>query len=675
MLKPLRPPAVPLVTVDPYFSVWSMADRLTDDSTRHWTGASQELCGLAYIDGKAYRFAGPAPAEVPPMRQAELKVGPTQTLYRFHGGGVELSVTFITPLLLDDLDILSRPASYVLLEAASVDCGKHNVTLYIDVTGEWVVNTPDQQVRWNRNQFTGNEPLQVLRIGSQEQPVLEKSGDDLRIDWGYLYMVFRDIAESAGVVAADTVARELFAQTGGIPEQDDTRMPRQVSDERPVMACSMRLGEVGQKPASRLVTLIYDDLYSIEYFRRKLRPYWRRGETETESLIVKAVSEFRLIHGRCSRFDRELVADARKVGGDDYADVVSLAYRQAIAAHKIALGTNGRPMLFSKECFSGACMATVDVTYPSSPIFLLFSTEALRALLDPVFQYAASIQWPHSFAPHDVGLYPVANGQFYGGGPGNLPMQMPVEETGNMLIMVCAMAHLDGNARYAERYWDIITRWAGYLRDNGLDPENQLCTDDFAGHLAHNANLSLKAIIAVACYARLAEMVGKKSVAREHRRAAEGMAAKWMELAADGDHYRLAFDQPNTWSMKYNLVWDRVLGLDLFSPAVADAEIAGYKQRMNAFGVPLDSRETYTKSDWLVWCASLANSESDFRGIVASLRRFLDESPDRVPFSDWYGTTDGKVVGFRARSVVGGIFIKMLMDEELWRKWGERSEK
>ncbi|MGC8862158.1 MAG: glutaminase domain-containing protein, partial [Armatimonadota bacterium] len=501
--RPFRPRAVPLAVVDPYFSVWSTADALTSDVTRHWTGAPMSFCGMARIDGKPYRFAGPVPTEVPPMHQNRLAVGPTRTVYTFEASGVLLTITFVTPLLLDNLDVMSRPVSYVLLDAASGDGHTHDVGLYVDVSAEWVVNTTDQAVRWNRNSFAGNKPLTVLRIGSQDQPVLQKSGDDLRTDWGYLYLVFPDAPGSRGLVTSADAARKAFAQTGALPETDDVRMPRRANDEMPVLACSMNLGAVrSTNQGRRLVTLVYDDLYSVEYFRQKLRAYWRWDGTEIEGLIVKAVEEFEALNGRCARFDQEILEDARKTGGEDYADIVALAYRQAVAAHKLVTASTEPhperrayekfwPLLFSKECSSGGCMSTVDVSYPSSPMFLLFNTDLLRALLEPVFQYSASGKWLHDFAPHDVGLYPQANGQFYGGGPDNLDMQMPVEESANMLIMVCAMAHIDGDAKYARRYWDLLTRWADYLRARGLDPENQLCTDNFAGYLAHNTNLSI----------------------------------------------------------------------------------------------------------------------------------------------------------------------------------------
>src|SRR6185437_14932309 len=128
----------------------------------------------------------------------------------------------------------------------------------------------------------------------------------------------------------------------------------------------------------------------------------------------------------------------------------------------------------------------------------------------------------------------------------------------------------------------------------------------------------------------------------------------------DGDHYRLAFDKPGTWSQKYNLVWDNILGLHLFPVDVSSREIAFYLQHMNRYGLPLDDRATYSKLDWELWTATLADNPTDFRTMVHAVFSFLNDSPDRVPMTDWYDTISAKQVGFQARSVVGGVYIRLL---------------
>ena len=203
--------------------------------------------------------------------------------------------------------------------------------------------------------------------------------------------------------------------------------------------------------------------------------------------------------------------------------------------------------------------------------------------------------------------------------------------------------------------------WANYLVENGLNPDNQLCTDDFAGHFAHNTNLSIKAIMGIASYGKLADMLGKKDIAEKYTAQAKEMAGKWVEMANDGDHFRLTFDQPGTWSQKYNLVWDKILGFNIFDPAVAQKEIAYYLTKQNTYGLPLDNRKTYTKSDWIMWTATLGQrSRKHFQKFIDPLHKCFNESPTRVPMTDWYETTDAKQVGFQARSVVAGYFMKML---------------
>ena len=670
----LRAPATPLVVHDPYFSIWSMGDRLTDSATRHWTGTRQALNGLVRVDAKTYRYLGDADSDIAALEETHREITPTRTIVTMQSPEIELKLTFLTPTFPDDLAVMARPVTYLTWDVKSRDGATHTVALYLDADGNTAVNHPDEKVTWSRAEIQG---MHLLRVGSSKQPVLQDWGDNVRIDWGYFYLGIPS-GEEAKYIAGNQAYRDDFVKTGKIPTEDDLdqpRMPQSRYPSPPALNVVLPLGGVGATIVTRHMLLGYDDVFSVEYMRQRLLPYWRKEFSNFSALMKGAESDYPKIQQRAEQYDADLSRDLRRAGGPDYATIATLAFRQAIAAHKLVQDDAGIPFFMPKENFSNGSISTVDVLYPSSPMFLLLNPKLVEAQLEPVVRYAESSHWKFPFAPHDLGVYPLANGQLYGGGEVSEEDQMPVEESGNMILIFAALAHAENNAAYAQRHWPLLTKWADFLLEKGFDPENQLCTDDFAGHLAHNTNLSIKAIEALAAYAQLADKIGDHPAAAKYGSAAKGMAAKWVKLAADGDHYRLAFDKPGTWSQKYNLVWDVILGLHLFPQEVADKEVAFYKAHMKPYGLPLDNRADYTKLDWTVWSATLATNPQDFRSLVDPIVQFLNKTPERVPMTDWYDTVTAKQVGFQARSVVGGVYIKMLADPVTWSKWANRADK
>ncbi len=805
--RALNPPATPLITIDPYTSIWSFGSQLNADVTRHWTGQSHQLNGLMRVDGQTFRFmgnptfagqtlvpsaqrqayqaryltnkpttdnwvqsdyddsqwatgrgtfgsrdtdptkwttpdiyvrrvveldqvpdgpllvsaiqndnyelfingervakasgvspdyrltptnrkasdvlrkgknviafhsqnfAGPGFVDIGlveerPMgykaaTQTNRRMTATQSEFTFTAAGVELTVTFTAPLLMTDLDVLSRPVQYISYRVRATDGKTHDVQLYTDASAELAVNTPDQLVTWQRGRTSGTAPqLDYVRVGTVEQKVLGRKGDDVRIDWGHLYVASAAEPGTSRRIGSLASALNQFEREGRVTDLHE-RMPRIVSDSLPVLATSMNLGKVGEKTVNRHVLLGYDDVKSVEYFGQPLNAWWRRdGKKGIEQALQDAETDYAKLRAQCDAFDKQLYNDALAAGGPTYADLCVLTYRQAIAAHKLVAGPNGEAFFFSKENFSNGSIGTVDVTYPSAPLFLLYNPTLLKGMMEPIFQYSESGRWTKPFAAHDVGTYPLANGQTYG-------EDMPVEECGNMLVLTAAIAAVEGNANYARQHWKTLTTWTDYLIQNGFDPTNQLCTDDFAGHIARNANLSIKAIMGIASYGYLAGRMGDKAREKEYIDMARDLARKWMKLADDGPHYSLTFENPGTWSQKYNLVWDKLLGLNIFPNEVAQKEIAFYLTKQQPFGLPLDSRKTYTKSDWIIWTATLADQPADFDALIAPVLKFVNESPDRVPLNDWHETTNGTKVGFQARSVVGGYFIKLLQVKKL----------
>ncbi|MBI2299334.1 MAG: DUF4965 domain-containing protein [Armatimonadetes bacterium] len=660
-----RPPAVPLVTHDPYLSIWSRADRLADQDTTHWSRRPHTLCSLIRIDGRAYRLMGRQPADLPAMPQVGLQVTPTRTLCTFDDGRVRVELSFLAPALPHDLDALSLPLTYLTWQVRSVDRARHRVALFDSTSVQLAVNTPEQEVAWGRESAG---PLTLLRAGTVEQAILGSSGDSHNLDWGYVYAA-TTTAGCRAAIGEGARLRDAFAAGGSLPGEDDTRLPRAANDAEPALAFEFDLGQVTALAQTRQVIIALDEIYAIRYTGRKLRPYWRRQGASPQAMLTRAAAAYRQLAARCAAFDRELTADLTTLGGDRYAQLCALAYRQALGACGLAADARGQPLLFPKENTSNGDIATVDVIYPLEPMLLLLSPRLAKAAVAPVLNYASSPRWRWASAPHDLGTYPNARGTDEAG------EGMPVEETANLLLLCDAIAHADGNADFVTPWWPTLGKWAVYLEQYGLDPADQLCTDDFMGHLAHNANLSLKAILALAAYGDLCRLRRDTAGADRYARLARSDADHWQQVAADGDHSRLAFDQPGTWSQKYNLVWDRILGLDVFPVPVSEREVSWYRRQLGPYGVPLDSRTKSSKTDWAVWSASLAWRDTEFRALVSPIWDYMNQTTARDPLPDLYPTDGlGRGGGMFARPVVGGLFVRMLTDPALWRKWAGRGK-
>ncbi|MBE7178766.1 MAG: DUF4965 domain-containing protein, partial [Mucilaginibacter polytrichastri] len=518
-----------------------------------------------------------------PAEQKSLDMSATQTTYTFAAGKVDLKLTFTSPLLMDDLMLMARPVSYISYEVRSNDGAAHDVQLSFGVSTDLAVNTPSQTVRATKMLSNG---LSILKAGTTGQPILKQKGDDVRIDWGYLYVARPDNSGNSQIIRSNNDPADF---------EDFTRKSLEGKSLR--LNTVFSIGKISSTAKSGYLMLGYDDIKSVQYFGTDLSPWWKTSATETiEKQLTKAAAEYKSVLAKCDAFDKAMYAEALAAGGEEYAKLCVIAYRQAIAAHKLVKSPQGELLFLSKENFSNGSINTVDITYPSAPLFLRYNPDLNKGMMNGIFYYSESGKWKKPFAAHDLGTYPLANGQTYG-------EDMPVEESGNMILVTAAVAKAEGNADYAKKHWQTLSTWVKYLEKEGFDPANQLCTDDFAGHLARNANLSVKAIVGIGAYAQLAEKLGDKATAEKYRTMAKTMAQKWQEMAADGDHYALTFDKKGTWSQKYNMVWDKLLELDLFPKAVYEKEIKYYLGKQEAFGLPLDSRKTYTKSDWIMWTA------------------------------------------------------------------------
>ncbi|RFS27043.1 DUF4965 domain-containing protein [Chitinophaga silvatica] len=604
--------------------------------------------GGRFLDaGISKRVETPDNKMIQTATQQDVEIKAMETVYHFTCGKVDLELTFTSPLLLKDLSLLSTPVSYISYQVKANDGNKHNVAVFLSASSDIATNLPGEKVTV-QNTTSGN--LKLLKTGTVEQPILKKKGDDIRIDWGYFY-VGASKGYAQQFISQDeksAIHQFLFNQYQGPSTKAGTGL---------ALNTVVSFGQVSDEAVNRVMLLGYDEVYAIQYFNKNLRPWWNKdGNQRFDVLMNKMAANYDVVSKKVKQFQDTVYTDALKAGGSAYADLCKLIYRQSIAAHSLVESPQKEILFLSKENFSNGCIGTVDLTYPSAPLYIAYNPDLEKGMMNGIFHYSESGRWTKPFAAHDLGTYPIANGQVYG-------EDMPVEEAGNMLILTAAIAKAEGNANYARKHWNTLTTWAKYLDKEGFNPANQLCTDDFAGHLAGNVNLSAKAIMALRSYAFLAEKLGNKTESTYYLGRCQTMAKNWIELANGGNHFTLSFDLKNSWSQKYNLVWDKVLEFNLFPESVFDTEINYYLSKQEAYGLPLDSRKTYTKSDWIIWTAVMSRNQSDFEKFILPLHKYMSETPSRVPMSDWHETTNGEQVGFQARSVVGGYFMKVLQDK------------
>jgi hypothetical protein len=662
MAQVSKAPAYPLITHNPYFSIWSFTDQLNESTTKHWTGSNQSIIGLIKVDNQVYKFLGKDESasvndKMMQARQLSINMSATQTTYQFDCGAVSLNVAFTSPLIITEINILSRPVSYISMKTRSKDGKKHLVQIYVGASSAIASNKGS--VEMVATGYT-TPNLNVLKIGTIEQPILQKSGDDLRIDWGYAYIAANKYHSKQSVQSINDAIQDFISNKGGMNESKVITSKFSTTQGSNLSINTIfNLDTALDTETDHLLLVAYDEIKAIQYFKENLDPWWKLDPTmNMDKMLQLANTQYTNVIAKCNRFNKQIYNDALAAGGDNYAKLCITAYRQAVGAHNLVKSKqNGELLFLSKENFSNGSINTVDVTYPSAPLFLNYNPSLMKGMLNGIFYFSEkSGLYKQPYAAHDLGTYPLANGQTY-------PEGMPVEESGNMIILAGAIVKSEGNANYAAAHWATLTQWVQFLEKEGLDPVNQLCTDDFAGHLARNANLAIKAIVGIRSYAMMAEMLGKKEIANKYTQIATEMAAKWQDLANAGDHYALTYNDKNTWSQKYNMVWDKLFGFHLFPQKVYDAEVAYYLTKQNEFGLPLDSRKTYTKSDWITWTATLSSKQADFDKLINPVYKFATNTPTKVPLSDWHETINGKQIGFQARSVVGGYFIKVLHDK------------
>jgi hypothetical protein len=495
------------------------------------------------------------------------------------------------------------------------------------------------------------------RFARQTQAAFSEEGD--QAEWGDWYYAASGSDSLTHQSGADGDVRSQFIDSGTLDNSADQQF-RSINDRYPVFGFSYGFERVGSTQQSSQFTIFLAQEESVQFNTgsglKGVPSYWRGQYSSNVDALNFFHNDYQNVHDKSVELDTQITNDAARVGGQDYITIVSLAARQAWAATQVA-GTSENPYIFMKEISSNGNMNTVDVIYPSSPLLLYFNPSWLKLLLDPVYIVQENNLWSKDFAIHDIGFhYPNATGHAT-----EDTQEMPLEESGNMLILSLAYAQKTGDTNFLIDHYPLLHQWTDYLVLNSLIPATQQSTDDFAGALANQTNLALKGIIAIAAMSSISNLTSDPTSGANFSSIATSYISQWQTLSlnptATPPHTTLSYSSPSSHSLLYNLYADALLSTSLVPPSIYRIQSAFYPTIAETYGIPLDTRHGWAKNDWEMWSAAVAEEDTRTE-MLARLAKWIGETSTNSPVTDLYEASTGGygAVPFKARPVAGGWF-------------------
>ncbi|KAK0941868.1 hypothetical protein LTR48_001306 [Friedmanniomyces endolithicus] len=492
----------------------------------------------------------------------------------------------------------------------------------------------------------------------QEQLTFSES--NMQADWGCWYYATEDSANLTHQSGADVDVRGAFLSNGVLANTEDTNY-RAINDAFPTFGFAVNLGLVGSCAVDTLFQLSLNQEECVQFEgangNQSIPCLWTSYFESSTAAVGYFYNDYKDGETIANAFDQKVANDSKAAGGDDYTSLTSLAARQAFGS-LVFTNTPDAPYVFLKEISSDGNIQTVDVIFPFHPIAIYLNPTLLRYMLDPLFINQEAGYWPYMFSIHDLGSsFPNATGH----NDGNDEMQ-PLEECGDMIIMTLAYAQRTNDNAYLSQHYKILKQWNEYLVQEALIPANQISTDDFAGALANQTNLALKGIIGIEAFAQIANRTGHAADGANYTQIAHDYISQWetygINKVTTTPHAELSYGNASSYVLLYNLYADAELGLQLVPQSVYDMQSAFYPTVFNTYGVPLDTRHTYTKNDWELFCAAVASSSTKAQ-FISTIAKWLGETPTNFAFTDLYDTITGDYPTsaiFIARPVVGGMY-------------------
>lgn len=658
-----RLPAYPLMPMEPLLSVWSASNAPSDADSVMWTGADKPINGHINVDGVTKRFMGEKGAD-DVIKHIDTELSLSSTKFTFSDGKVKLYVTFTTPGLSGELFDAARPITYIDIKIESADDKPHKVAVVIDF-GEKLIyaGAIKRLVRASVLPFGDGR---IGYMGRQFQRTLTIAGDDKETDWGWFYL-----AGGGDIIVSSEAAKKRYIKKDNIDEEKNYRK----------ILVSAKSGDIEKdKPLEYFLVAAYDDIYSAIYFGDYKKAYWTKQYYNIVNVIKECVKNHDAEIEKIKAFDKKLEKAAMPYGKDYYLVLIA-AYRQTLASGKI-INVGGEPVYIQKDCGNGGLVNSVFAGYYSAPLFLFFKPELLKGLLIPLFDYARMKSWKFPFSPEDAGLYPYVTGQVTGANPVyvikrnhiirrtyyiylqskvknlyNADKMSPADATASTLILSAAYLNKTGDTSFISENADLLSQYAEYIDALGIKLPEELSKEG-----ALDVNLAMKCVIALGAYGKMLETL-KPGDGVAYLKTAADLANKLERISGNGEHTAKTIDDRNSWSLKYNLIWDRILGLNLFSHGLYEKEIALYRKNLHKFGVPADSYGSAARVSASMFAAALDDSGKFTAEISAAIAKALVSAKTNLVFPDRYDVITGVEDGANKQNpAVGAAFIKLLAD-------------
>lgn len=608
------------------------------------------------VDGQAYNLFGVVdpPEGVQSGTVTAATYTSTHSTFTVTAGRRQFQLDFFSPVSPKNYLRQSLPFSY--LTVTLVAGHPSSVQIYSDIDSTWTGQTGNGAWTYSTSGSTGVYQISTVNAATYSE---NSNGQAL---WGSAVYATRPSASSSHSTQSGPIntVRESFINNGTLTgEQGDWSSTGAVGFAH----------DLGTTEHQSAVTFAIGHVreQSINYFGEAQTGYYRATYPDTVVAVSHFLDDYAAANDESYIMDSLVQSTGTSTYGSEYSDILALSVRQVYGGMEVTIPDTSldtsQTRAFIKEISSDGNINTVDVIYATFPILYMLSPDYIKLLIGPVFEYMGTSAYTKDYAVHEIGKhYPNATGHPATG------EEMPIEESGNVILLTYAYQKATGQTDLANTYAAQLAQYANYLYENGLYPAAQLSLNDALGPLANQTNLAVKAAVGLATYGALTGQMNYTTAGHDF---ADKIWTERLGTDANGTHFLIEYNiEP--WFLVYNHYADILFGLNVFPAETYNATADFYPSVRSAAGVPLDGSIGWGQTNWQSFvAATVTGTTRDL--FIQDLHTYMANGLNSAPFCDryWVQATNGYSAGqefsFRARPTLGSHFaLAALSGGNIW---------